>query len=131
MKGRFTSVKGNIIDEVVIPIEWCQDAWQINCDSTTLAKDEAFLPLYSLLCREVKLGHLVRQELVSMIPAILLDPQPFHFVLDICAAPGSKTEQLISKACHPNNTLSTPSLSSLGRFHLSSFLLSFFLLYQI
>lgn len=59
MRGRFTSVKGNIIDEVVIPIEWCQNAWQINCDSTTLAKDPSFSSLYSLLSREIKLGHIV------------------------------------------------------------------------
>ena len=30
-----------------------------------------------------------------MIPPLLLDIQPHHYVLDICAAPGSKTAQLL------------------------------------
>ena len=30
-----------------------------------------------------------------MIPPLLLDVQPQHKVLDMCAAPGSKTTQLI------------------------------------
>jgi 16S rRNA C967 or C1407 C5-methylase (RsmB/RsmF family) len=99
MRGRFTAVRDAVVNEVVVPIGWCRGAWQINCDSATLAKDDAFSPLHSLLTREVGLSHIVRQELVSMIPAILLDPQHFHNTLDMCAAPGSKTEQLISRVC--------------------------------
>ena len=34
-------------------------------------------------------------ETVSMIPPIVLDVKPHHKVLDMCAAPGSKTAQLI------------------------------------
>ena len=30
-----------------------------------------------------------------MIPPLLLDAQPHHYVLDMCAAPGSKTAQLL------------------------------------
>lgn len=30
-----------------------------------------------------------------MIPPLLLDVQPHHKVLDMCAAPGSKTSQII------------------------------------
>ena len=36
-----------------------------------------------------------RQETVSMIPPLVLDVKPHHKVLDMCAAPGSKTAQLI------------------------------------
>lgn len=39
-------------------------------------------------------GHLYLQGLTSMLPPILLNPQPSETVLDICAAPGSKTSQL-------------------------------------
>lgn len=40
-------------------------------------------------------GNISRQETVSMIPPLLLDVQPHHKVFDMCAAPGSKTAQLI------------------------------------
>ena len=40
-------------------------------------------------------GHTSRQEAVSMIPPIFLKVENHHKVLDMCAAPGSKTTQLI------------------------------------
>lgn len=106
MRGRFKSVKGTIIDEVVVSVPWCTGAFQINTDGATLAKDESFSELHHILCREVKLGHIVRQELVSMIPAIFLDVRSHHTALDMCAAPGSKTEQLLS-AFHFNRSTGT------------------------
>lgn len=41
-----------------------------------------------------KNGELYIQNLSSMIPALVLDPQPTDRVLDMAAAPGSKTTQL-------------------------------------
>lgn len=40
-------------------------------------------------------GLLTRQELVSMLPPIFLDIQPTDMILDMCAAPGSKTSQML------------------------------------
>lgn len=40
-------------------------------------------------------GQITRQELVSMVPVLLLAPPVGATVLDVCAAPGSKTSQLI------------------------------------
>ncbi len=40
------------------------------------------------------LGHYYIQSLSSMIPPIALDPQPDEKILDMCAAPGSKTTQI-------------------------------------
>ena len=40
------------------------------------------------------LGHIHIQEEVSMVPSIVLDPRPRDRVLDLCAAPGSKTTQI-------------------------------------
>lgn len=40
------------------------------------------------------LGLIYVQEVASMMPAIVLDPQPGEVVLDLCAAPGSKTTQI-------------------------------------
>jgi NOL1/NOP2/sun family putative RNA methylase len=41
-------------------------------------------------------GHLYIQELSSMVPVLLLAPQPGEKVLDLTAAPGSKTGQMAS-----------------------------------
>ena len=38
-----------------------------------------------------------------MIPPLLLEVEPHHRVLDMCAAPGSKTAQLI-EALHAGDT---------------------------
>jgi tRNA (cytosine49-C5)-methyltransferase len=45
-------------------------------------------------------GRLYAQGLESMLPVLVLDPQPDQRVLDLCAAPGSKTSQI---AMHMNN----------------------------
>ncbi len=41
-----------------------------------------------------KEGKMYLQGLTSMLPPLLLDPQPGENVLDLCAAPGSKTTQM-------------------------------------
>uniref|UniRef100_A0A914XV54 tRNA (cytosine(34)-C(5))-methyltransferase n=1 Tax=Panagrolaimus superbus TaxID=310955 RepID=A0A914XV54_9BILA len=51
--------------------------------------------LHQFLVSETEIGVLSRQEAVSMVPPLLLDVKPEHMVLDMCAAPGSKTMQLI------------------------------------
>jgi NOL1/NOP2/sun family putative RNA methylase len=43
---------------------------------------------------EHQLGYFYIQEAASMIPPIALDPKPGEIVLDMCAAPGSKTTQI-------------------------------------
>ena len=45
-------------------------------------------------------GLLYAQGLESILPVIVLDPRPDQRVLDLCAAPGSKTSQI---AMHMNN----------------------------
>ena len=40
------------------------------------------------------LGHFYVQDLASMLPPLVLDPQPGERVLDMSAAPGSKTTQM-------------------------------------
>lgn len=39
-------------------------------------------------------GKIYMQGLTSMLPPLILDPRPGEHVLDICAAPGSKTSQM-------------------------------------
>lgn len=60
---------------------------------------------------EAELGNLSRQEAVSMIPPLLLTPKADHFVLDMCAAPGSKTTQLMEMMHEETSNPSTPCFS--------------------
>lgn len=50
---------------------------------------------HRFLQRQQSRGSLVRQELASLVPALLLAPSARHAVLDMCAAPGSKSCQLL------------------------------------
>ncbi|MFT4297653.1 MAG: NOL1/NOP2/sun family putative RNA methylase [Candidatus Woesearchaeota archaeon] len=45
---------------------------------------------------EHSLGYIYVQEASSMIPPVVLNPKPGEIVLDMCAAPGSKTTQIIA-----------------------------------
>ncbi len=45
---------------------------------------------------EHMLGYIYVQEAASMIPPLVLEPQEGEMILDMCAAPGSKTSQIAS-----------------------------------
>ncbi|RLN91580.1 hypothetical protein BBJ28_00017097 [Nothophytophthora sp. Chile5] len=74
-------------------------AWQLDCGKAALARGsrdcEALRDFRAFLLHHTADGHLSRQEAVSMVPALLLDVQTHHRVLDLCAAPGSKTAQIM------------------------------------
>ncbi len=46
--------------------------------------------------KEHLLGYFYVQEISSMLPMLVLRPEPGEFVLDLCASPGSKTTQAAS-----------------------------------
>jgi 16S rRNA C967 or C1407 C5-methylase (RsmB/RsmF family) len=64
------------------PLRWCPGAFLAPELAKTRATLEYFLGLYYI------------QGATSMIPPIALEPRPGETVLDICAAPGSKTTQI-------------------------------------
>ncbi|MBW2980950.1 RsmB/NOP family class I SAM-dependent RNA methyltransferase [Candidatus Woesearchaeota archaeon] len=68
------------------PIPWCKEGFWIK-HKTTDRRDIGNLTEHSL-------GYFYVQEAVSMIPPIVLDPKPGEKVLDMCAAPGSKSSQI-------------------------------------
>ncbi|GAB0089752.1 tRNA (cytosine(34)-C(5))-methyltransferase [Sergentomyia squamirostris] len=70
-------------------------AWQLQLSRKDIRRSEVFYKLHNFLIAETNAGGISRQETVSMIPPIVLDVKPHHRVLDMCAAPGSKTAQLI------------------------------------
>lgn len=80
-----------------MPLPWYPKklAWQLEFSRAQLRKVELLKNLHEFMKREHTIGSITRQEAVSMVPPLYLDVQPHHRVLDMCAAPGSKTYQLL------------------------------------
>lgn len=78
------------------PIPWYPDnlAWSMTTPKNVIRKYPPFAKFQKFLVSETSVGNISRQEIVSMIPPLLLDVKPAHVVLDLCAAPGSKAAQL-------------------------------------
>ncbi|XP_027625694.1 tRNA (cytosine(34)-C(5))-methyltransferase [Tupaia chinensis] len=83
--------------EVPQPLSWYPEelAWHTNLSRKILRKSPQLEKFHQFLVSETESGNISRQEAVSMIPPLLLSVQPHHKILDMCAAPGSKTTQLI------------------------------------
>ncbi len=64
-------------------IPWCHEGFWLESER----RDVGNLDEHSL-------GYIYVQEAASMIPPIVLDPKPGELILDMCAAPGSKTTQI-------------------------------------
>jgi tRNA (cytosine34-C5)-methyltransferase len=88
----------------IFPLPWYPNklAWQLELTRKDIRRCEAYYKLHNFLISETEHGTISRQETVSMIPPLLLDVQPHHKVLDMCAAPGSKTAQLL-EILHAND----------------------------
>ncbi|XP_034157613.2 RNA cytosine C(5)-methyltransferase NSUN2 [Pangasianodon hypophthalmus] len=78
-------------------LSWYPDelAWHTNMSRKILRKSPLLEKFHQFLVNETESGNISRQEAVSMIPPLLLKIEPHHKILDMCAAPGSKTAQLI------------------------------------
>ncbi|KAI8139197.1 S-adenosyl-L-methionine-dependent methyltransferase [Fennellomyces sp. T-0311] len=88
------------------PLPWYPDelGWQINASRMVVKRSPEFKTFHKFIVGETEAGNLSRQEAVSMVPPLLMDVQPHQWVLDMCAAPGSKTAQII-EAVHANDRL--------------------------
>lgn len=82
--------------------------YQVDLPKTVIKKNELFAKTQRFLVIETEVGNISRQEAVSMIPPLVLDVKPEHHVLDMCAAPGSKTAQLV-EALHSNDDEKAPT----------------------
>lgn len=79
------------------PVNWYPDelAWSMTTPKTVVRKFPPFAAFQKFLVSETSVGNISRQEVVSMIPPLLIDYKPGMTVLDMCAAPGSKAAQLL------------------------------------
>lgn len=109
-KHLFSMIADLAADEetrMMIPAEvmWYPERETVFCfnelSRVELRKNPKLKAFHQFLVRETETGRTFRQEKVSMIPVTLLDVQTDHSVLDMCAAPGSKTIQIL-EALHAN-----------------------------
>ncbi|KAI1503958.1 S-adenosyl-L-methionine-dependent methyltransferase [Biscogniauxia marginata] len=79
------------------PVPWYPDqlAYSMNTPKQVIRKFPPFAAFQKFLVSETSVGNISRQELVSMIPPLVMDIKPGMTVLDLCAAPGSKSAQLL------------------------------------
>ena len=81
---RWAASKGWQID----PVPWCAEGFFVDREDRTEALGKDLLHI---------LGYVYMQEAASMLPVALLDPQPGEMVLDMSAAPGSKSTQIAAR----------------------------------
>ncbi|KAL9109772.1 MAG: hypothetical protein Q9227_005641 [Pyrenula ochraceoflavens] len=79
------------------PVAWYPDqlAWYMTVPKQVIRRFPPFASFQKFLVAETDVGNISRQEVVSMIPPLVLDVKPGMTVLDLCASPGSKSAQLI------------------------------------
>ncbi|TVU05454.1 hypothetical protein EJB05_48618, partial [Eragrostis curvula] len=107
-KSLETEVSNEYKGDAIMPMAWYPDnlAWHLNFSRKDLRKNQAlesyyvdstFVPssVHEFLKHESEVGNITRQEAVSMVPPLFLNVKPDHHILDMCAAPGSKTFQLL------------------------------------
>ncbi|KAJ2905429.1 hypothetical protein MKZ38_005527 [Zalerion maritima] len=70
-------------------------AWWMTTPKQVIRRYPPFSAFQKFLVSETSVGNISRQEVVSMIPPLLMDVRPGMTVLDLCAAPGSKASQLL------------------------------------
>jgi 16S rRNA C967 or C1407 C5-methylase (RsmB/RsmF family) len=69
--------------------------FKLGVDRRSIRKDESLTDLHKWMIQHTDNGNITRQEAVSMVPPLALNVLPHHKCLDMCAAPGSKTSQLL------------------------------------
>lgn len=69
--------------------------FEISTDRQGLKKSKPLKALHELIQKAGDCGLITRQEIVSMLPVKLLKVEASDLILDMCAAPGSKTSQIL------------------------------------
>lgn len=88
-------VLGGVEIDGVKQMEWLKCAYKLGTDRKAIRKLPGLEGLHKWMMRHTDCGNITRQEAVSMVPPLALNVSPSHKCLDMCAAPGSKTSQLL------------------------------------
>ncbi len=100
------------------PVPWCTEGFWIEHRGKMGAEGEIKKRRDVGNLPEHALGYVYVQEAASMIPPVVLAPKPGELVLDLCAAPGSKTTQIAqymkNRGSIVANDRDVQRLSSLG-----------------
>ena len=80
-KSTITNIKKLSVD--LKAISWCKDAYTATGAYAELSKTKMFAS-----------GEYILQDPASFVPVLALDPKPGDKILDMCAAPGSKTTHI-------------------------------------
>lgn len=84
IKAKVADIRKRLSDDWrLTPVPWCNEGFWIEGERRDIGN-----------LAEHVLGYIYVQEAASMIPPVVLDPRPGDLVLDLCAAPGSKTTQM-------------------------------------
>lgn len=103
-RGGSSQLEKQLITKKIAPamrIPFIPHAYQLSLDRRTIRRNPALEPFHKWLATHTSAGFITRQETVSMIPPIVLSVEPHHSVLDMCAAPGSKTSQMLETVSMP------------------------------
>ncbi|XP_053991887.1 RNA cytosine-C(5)-methyltransferase NSUN2-like isoform X2 [Hylaeus volcanicus] len=69
--------------------------FQVNVSRSELRSTNSLRTFHQFLVHQSEIGTIFRQELVSMVPVLFMPVFKNSIILDMCAAPGSKTAQLL------------------------------------
>lgn len=94
-RGRSNADFAALSETQVSELSFLPYAYQLSLDRVALRRNPALKQLQHWLTSHAEEGHITRQETVSMIPPVLLQVTGNDRVLDMCAAPGSKTSQIL------------------------------------
>ena len=96
-------------------LEYQKLVFNMDISRSDLKRKEGYTNFHKFIQGNVDSGLISRQEAVSMIPPMIMQPKPNQFIFDMCAAPGSKTAQFLEIFYKNFNFLDKKSIENLKK----------------